>query len=557
VPTVGVGMRSLVELGAELGLTADELRPAGRGVGKISIEAVRRRADSGRKGRLILITGSTPTSQGEGKTVTAIGTAMALRRAGHPAVAVLRQPSLGPVFGIKGGATGGGRATVEPADLINFGFTGDLHAAAAAHNLLSALLDNHLYHGNALGLDPARIRWPWTVDMEDRALRHVTAHDEGKTKKVHREGRFVITAASEVTAVLGLARDYSDLKERLGRIIVGSTVAGQPVRARDLRADGAMAALLRDALEPNLVQCADGTPALVHGGPFGNIAHGTASRLAIEFGLASTEYCVVEAGFAADLGAEKFVDIVAREAQLQVAAGLIVTTIRGLRHQGGVEDDRIHVPDVAAVGRGVANLDAHRETLERLGVPAIVVLNRFPDDSPEEVAALRAAVAPWGIPLAESTVFSDGAAGAGGLAELVVRVAAPPPRSSPLYPAEMGVREALDLLARRVYGADGADWSDEALRQLADLEAAGEARVPICVAKTHLSLSDDPKKRGRPRGFRVSVQRLERSAGAGFTVVLLGAIETMPGLPQHPLAERIDLLPDGCISIGEPPAGSG
>jgi formate--tetrahydrofolate ligase len=540
-------MRSLEELCRDLGVEPTEVRPVGRGIGKLSVAMIRRRAASGRRGRLILITGMTPTSHGEGKTVTTIGTAMALRRVGHTAVAVLRQPSLGPVFGVKGGATGGGQATVEPAEMINLGFTGDLHAAAAAHNLLSALLNNHLFQGNERNIDPSSVGWPWTVDMEDRVLRNVRAHVETPTRSVAREGRFVITAASEVTAVLGLAKDYADLKERLGRIIIGADRAGAPVRARDLQADGAMAALLRDALEPNLLQCADGTPALVHGGPFGNIAHGTASRLAIEFGLAAAEYCVVEAGFAADLGAEKFVDIVAREAGLTVDAALLVTTIRGLRHQGGVEEDRLADPDPAAVTRGLDNVRAHLSTLRALGVAPVVVLNRFPDDALEEIERLRAALVVEGVPMAESTAFSAGAAGAAEVAARAIDVAALGGHSAPLYTLETPVREALDTLVRRVYGAAGADWSEEALRQLDELVRAGEARVPICVAKTSLSISDDPRRRGRPTGYRVSVQRVERRAGAGFTVVYLGDIETMPGLPKHPRAERIDVLPDGRI----------
>jgi formate--tetrahydrofolate ligase len=540
-------MRSLEELSAELGVAPTEVRPVGRGIGKLSVAMIRRRAETGRRGKLLLVTGMTPTSHGEGKTVTTIGTAMALRRAGHTAVAVLRQPSLGPVFGVKGGATGGGQATVEPADMINLGFTGDLHAAAAAHNLLSALLNNHVFHGNELGIDPRTIGWPWTVDMEDRVLRNVSAHFETARHSISRESRFVITAASEVTAILGLSRDYSDLKDRLGRIIVGGNAAGTPVRARDLHADGAMAALLRDALEPNLVQCADGTPALIHGGPFGNIAHGTASRLAIEFGLVSADYCVVEAGFAADLGAEKFIDIVAREAGVAVDTGLLVATVRGLRHQGGAEEAQLTTPDLGAVTRGLENLRAHLGTLGALGVPAVVVLNRFPDDASEEVAAIRTTLAREGVPLAESTAFSDGAAGAESVARCAIERAASGGHNAPLYPLGTTVPEALSTLVRTVYGGDGADWSTEAQHQLDDLTRAGEAAVPICVAKTSLSISDDPKRRGRPRGYRVSVQRVERRSGAGFTVLYLGDIETMPGLPKHPLAERIDVLPDGQI----------
>ncbi|MCI4326301.1 MAG: formate--tetrahydrofolate ligase [Thermoplasmata archaeon] len=540
-------MRSLEEVCADLRVGPGDVRTVGRGIGKLSVPMIRDRVDSGRKGKLVLITGMTPTSHGEGKTVTTIATAMALRRAGHTAVAVLRQPSLGPVFGVKGGATGGGKATVEPADQINLGFTGDLHAAAAAHNLLSALVNNHLYFGNELGLDPARIRWPWTVDMEDRALRQVVAKSGGVRRTVERDGRFVITAASEVTAVLGLARDYPDLKDRLGRIIVGVNGSGVPVRARDLHAEGAMAALLRDALEPNLVQCADGTPAIVHGGPFGNIAHGTASRLAIEFGLASAEYCVVEAGFATDLGAEKFVDIVCRQAGLAVDAGMLVTTVRGLRRQGGVEEALLSTPDPAAVGRGLENLRAHLANLRALGVSPVVVLNRFPDDSDAEVALVAALAAGEKAGFAQSTAFSDGASGASDVADRAVEAARSGGRSAPLYPSDCRVPEALDTLVRTLYGGAGADWSDEARRQLDDLVRAGEGTVPICVAKTALSLSDDPKKLGRPTGFRVSVRRVDRSSGAGFTVVFLGEIETMPGLPKRPRAEQMDVLPDGRI----------
>ena len=540
-------MRTLPDLCAELGVDPSEVRPLGREIGKLSVAMVRRRAGAGRRGRLLLVTGMTPTSHGEGKTVTAIGTAMALRRAGHTAVVVLRQPSLGPVFGVKGGATGGGKATVEPSDQINLGFTGDLHAAAAAHNLLSALLDNHLYHGNALGFDPRRIRWPWTVDMEDRALRHVSAHDEGPTRSVSRESRFVITAASEVTAILGLSKDYADLKERLSRILIGMDRSGRPIRAGALHAEGPMAALLRDALEPNLAQCVDGTPALIHGGPFGNIAHGTASRLAIEFALASAEYCVVEAGFASDLGAEKFVDIVARGAGLEVDAGLLVATIRGLRHQGGVEEARIGVPDAGAVTRGLENLRAHLSILRRLGVPPVLVLNRFPDDAPEELAIVHEAMAQAGVPLAESSAFSRGAEGALEVAHRVIEVARSGGAPTPIYPMDASVAEAVDLLVREIYGADGADWTDDARRELDELVALGEGLVPICVAKTALSISDDARRLGRPTGYRVAVRRIDRSAGAGFTVVYLGEIETMPGLPKRPLAEQMDLSPDGRI----------
>ncbi|MCI4370656.1 MAG: formate--tetrahydrofolate ligase, partial [Thermoplasmata archaeon] len=381
----------------------------------------------------------------------------------------------------------------------------------------------------------------------DRALRQVTAASGGVRRSVTRASQFVITAASEVTAVLGLARDYADLKDRLGRILIATDTQGRPVRARDLRAEGAMAALLRDALEPNLVQCADGTPAVVHGGPFGNIAHGTASRLAIEFGLAAADYCVVEAGFASDLGAEKFVDIVSRQAGLTVAAGVLVTTVRGLRHQGGVGEDRLGEPDPAAVTRGLDNLRAHIANLRAYGVTPVVVLNRFPGDTPEEVDLVRTTAGAEAAGFALSTAFAEGAAGASEVADRVVEATQRGGESAPLYPADSSIPDALDELVRRVYGGAGADWSELAQAQLEELARIGEGTVPICVAKTALSLSDDPKRLGRPTGFRVTVRRVERSAGAGFTVVYLGDVETMPGLPKRPRAEQMDLLPDGRI----------
>lgn len=534
-------------LGEELGLGGDEVHVAGPAVVKVPVSVVRERSARGRSGRLLLVTGMTPTSHGEGKTVTAIGTAMALRAAGHRAVAVLRQPSMGPVFGVKGGATGGGRATVEPADRINLGFTGDLHAVAAAHNLLAALVNNAIFHGDGPAMDPARVLWPWTVDVEDRALRHVVAEAASPTHAVRRDGRFVITAASEVTAVLGLAKDYADLRARLARIIVGYDRAGGPVRAGDLGAAGAMAALLRDALEPNLVAARDGTPVIVHGGPFGNIAHGTASRLGIELGLAAADYCVVEAGFATDLGAEKFVDIVARDAGLNVDAGLLVATVRGLRRQGGVPEAALDAPDVGAVERGLSNLAAHIENLRRLGVDPVIALNRFPGDAAEEVDRVRTFAQNSGVALAPSTAFAEGADGAHELAERAQEIASRGGRSRPAYPASTGPRDAMEVVARGFYGAGRVDYDPAASAELDALERIGERGGPICVAKTALSLSDDPKVVGRPVGYDVRVRRVQRSAGAGFTVLYLGEIETMPGLPRHPLAERIDLTADGRI----------
>ncbi len=540
-------MTMLTEAAAALGLGPGEARAAGRDVLKVPVEVVRARAGRRAPGRLLLVTAMTPTSHGEGKTVTSIGAAMALRVLGHRATVVLRQPSLGPVFGVKGGAAGGGKATVVPSDSINLGLSGDLFRVEAAHNLLSALVNNHLYHDDPPALDPARILWPWTVDTEDRALRHVAAEFRAATRAVRRDSSFVITAASEVMAVLGMARDYPDLKERLGRIVVGFDRAGEAVRARDLRAAGAMAALLRDALEPNLVTTADGTPAIVHGGPFGNLAQGTASRLGIELGLATAEFTVVEAGFASELGAEKFVDIVARSAGLTVDAALLVATIRGLRHQGGAEEAAIDRPDPAAVERGLANLDAHLANLRLYGIPPVLVLNRFPGDGPEEVARLRAWAETEGLELTESTAFADGASGALAVARAAVRAADAGGRNRPVYPEDAPVETSLATLARRVYGADGVEITDTARADLETLRRIGEPNGLVCVAKTPLSLSDLAERRGRPTGYTVRARRFLRSSGAGFTVAYLGPIETMPGLPKRPLAERIDLSDDGRI----------
>ena len=540
-------MRSVSELARLLDLAPDEVRSVGRSVGKVQVSAVRTHASRGSRGKLVLVTGMTPTKHGEGKTVTAIGLTDGFARLGRSAVACLRQPSLGPVFGVKGGATGGGRATVEPSSEINLGFTGDIHSIASAHNLLAAMVDNHLFHGNPLGIDPTRIVWPRTLDMEDRALRHIAVGKGPDPRFVAHESSFLITAASEVMVILALARDYADLKARLGRVLAAYTRDGRAVRASDLRAAGAMAALLRDALEPNLVQTAEGSPAIVHTGPFGNLAHGTASHLGIELGLATSEYCVVEAGFATELGAEKFVDIVTPNLGIDVDAAVLVATLRSLRFQGGTSDEEALHPSRAAVERGLDNLGQHLQNLTALGLTGVVALNRFPGDSPEEVELVRAYCRARGVELVESRPFEDGGAGSIELARAVETVAALGQNSRPLYPTGTPPVRQLETVATRLYGADGIVQSNEALEDLAHLEAIGELSGPICVAKTPLSLSDDPHLRNRPRGFTPTVHRWLRSAGAGFTVALLGTIETMPGLPSRPAAEEIDLTDDGLV----------
>jgi formate--tetrahydrofolate ligase len=540
-------MKTLRELGRALGIDSDSIHPAGPFVGKVPVSVVRGLSSTRNRGKLVLVTGMTPTRHGEGKTVTAIGLAEGLNLKGQRATVCLRQPSLGPVFGIKGGATGGGQATVEPATNINLGFTGDSNAVAAAHNLLAALTDNHIFHGNPLQVQRDRLLLPRTLDMEDRSLRHIVTVAGKDPKLPAVQSSFVITAASEVMAILALAKDYVDLKERLGRMLVGFQTNGAPVRASALRAEGAMAAVLRDALEPNLVQTAHGTPALIHTGPFGNIAHGTCSRLAIELGLATNDFCVVEAGFATELGAEKFVDIVTPVLGVDVDAAVMVATLRSLRTQGGANEEESAHPDLAATERGLANLEQHLLNLETLGLAAVVALNRFPGDSPEEAAAVRAFCQTRGVEVVESRAFEEGGAGCVELAGAVRRLVALGRKSHALCPPAMSAVDQVRTIVTRLYGGAGISSTPEADRDLEELGRIGELTGPVCVAKTPLSLSDDPHRVGRPQGFISQVHRYTRSAGAGFTVAHLGTIETMPGLPSHPASERIDISPDGRI----------
>lgn len=540
-------MQPIEDVAAELGLSARDLRPYRGEALKVPVALVRSLAERPPRGKVVLVTAMTPTRHGEGKTVTSIALAMALRRAGHSSVVCLRQPSLGPVFGIKGGAAGGGQATVEPAETINLGLTGDLDAVAAAHNLIAALFENHLFHGNPLGIDGSIRLWARTLDVEDRALRQIVTSAQGGEKESPQKGTFVIAAASEIMAILGLAKDYDDLRERIGRILLGFRKTGEPVRTQDLKGTGSACALLRFALEPNLLQAQDGTPALIHGGPFANIAHGTCSRLSIELARATADYCVVEAGFATDLGAEKFVDIVGPLTGLHVDGAVLVATIRGLRWHGGVADEQLAVPDAAAVTRGLPNLEQHAENLRTLGIEPVVVANRFPGDSEEEMAILTRFCQERNLAFAESTGFVDGAAGAEALAARVVEVCGRGGRSHPLYGPDASIEEMLDRIVRRIYGGGGVSMSSEATETLSMLRRIGELSGPLCVAKTQLSLSDDATVRGRPTGFVPTVHRFSRSAGAGFTVAYLGEIQTMPGLPRRPLAEQISLTSEGRV----------
>ncbi|HLM70987.1 MAG TPA: formate--tetrahydrofolate ligase [Thermoplasmata archaeon] len=540
-------MRNLNELASALGLGPNDYHAAGPWAGKVPVSVVRERAAKKSSGKLILITGMTPTKHGEGKTVTAIGLADGFSRLHRSAVACLRQPSLGPIFGVKGGATGGGRSTVEPSTEINLGFTGDIYAVASAHNLLSALIENHIFHGNSLQVDPNRILWPRTLDMEDRALRHITVGKGHDPRFVVHDSSFVITAASEIMVILALSRDYADLKARLGRIVAALSTDGNAVRASDLHGAGAMAALLRDALEPNLVQTAEGTPALVHAGPFGNLAHGTCSRLSIELGLATSEYCIVEAGFATELGGEKFVDIVTPTLGRNVDAAVLVATQRGLRYQGGATDEESGRPNRAALERGLENLAQHLDNIETFGVPAVVALNRFPGDTPEETQVVKRFGKSRHVEVVEARGFAEGGKGTVELARAVEAAAALGRQSRPLNPPRTPIFEQIESIATRLYGASHVNRTPEAIADLELLTRIGEIEGPVCIAKTPLSLSDNPHVLGRPRDFNVTVDRLTRSAGAGFTVAYLGTIETMPGLPTRPSAEEIDLTPEGQV----------
>ena len=539
-------MRAIQEVAGDLGLGEADRRSAIPGVLKIPVESVVARRERPR-GKLVLVTAMTPTPHGEGKTVVAIGLAMALHRLDGPSVVALRQPSLGPVFGVKGGAAGGGRATVEPYDQINRGLTGDLDAVTSAHNLLSAVIDNSIFHGNPLDLDPGRIGWPRALDVEDRSLRDVRTTSGKKGDSPEQRSRFVISAASEVMAVLGLSKDYVELKERLGRIEIGAHRDGRSARAEELGCVGSMAVLLRNALAPNLVQTAEGTPALVHGGPFANIAHGTASRLSIELGLATARYCVVEAGFSSELGAEKFVDLVGPTCGFAADAAVVVASIRALRHHGGVPTEQLDLPNASAVALGLPNLAQHIGNLRALGLDPVVAVNRFPSDTDQELAVLARFLESEKVAWAPTTGFRDGSSGAEALARAVVSNAGLNHSARPLYAPDDPIEKKIDTVARRLYGADGVEYTEGARATLDRLDAGPDPLGRICIAKTPLSLTDQPKLRNRPTGFRVRVDGISASFGAGFWVVHMGEVNTMPGLPTHPLAERIDLRADGSV----------
>jgi formate--tetrahydrofolate ligase len=538
-------LRPIKDVAHDLGLKPSELVHYGDHMAKVRLDAVAQRP---RRGRLVLVTGITPTAAGEGKSTVLVGVTQALQRQRQSAIMCMREPSLGPVFGIKGGAAGGGYAQVVPMEDINLHFTGDFHAISSAHNLLSAMLDNHLHHGNALRMDLRQITWPRTMDMNDRALRQMVIGLGGSTGGVPREERFVITPASEIMAVMALAKSPQDLEERLARIIVAASVDKQPIRARDLNAQGAMALLLKDALQPNLVQTLEGGPAFVHCGPFGNIAHGCNSVIATDLALRLGDIVLTEAGFGADLGAEKFFDIKCRSADLKPELAIIVATVRALKLHGGGTKERLGQPDAAAVERGFANLERHVRNLKKFGVPVVVASNRFVTDSTDEAAVITKGCAALGVPVALTEVWEKGGEGGMELAEVVVDLLKNGKASfKPLYDVKLPIKDKVNVIAREIYGAAGVDFTPKAERAARQLADFGLGETPVCMAKTQYSFSDDPTLLGAPSNFRLAVRDIYPSAGAGFVVALAGEIMTMPGLGKVPAAERISVKPDGTI----------
>ena len=538
--------RPIVEVAKDLGLTADDLELYGKYKAKLPLEIASQPA----RGRLVLVTAINPTPAGEGKSTVAVGLSQALRRLNVNAVLCMREPSLGPVFGVKGGAAGGGYSQVIPMADINLHFTGDFHAMSSAHSLLSAMLDNHLQQGNPLGIDTRRITWPRTIDMNDRALRHAVIGLGGPANGVVREERWVIIPASEVMAIVALATSREDLEYRLGQIIVGASqgASRSPVRARDLKASGAMAMLLRDAICPNLVQTLEGGPAILHAGPFGNIAHGCNSILATRAGLALGDVVITEAGFGSDLGAEKFFDIKCRVGGLNPEAAVLVATVRSLKMQGGADKRALAVGDLPALERGLPHLEHHIRSVRQFGVPVVVAINRFTTDTEAELAMVHDYAVRLGVNVVLCEVWEKGGAGGEALArEVMALLDGRTAHYAPIYDVMQPVREKIETIVTRVYGGDGVDYSPAASRAIDHLESLGLQHTPVCMAKTQYSLTDDPARLGKPTGFRITVTDVYGSAGAGFVVAKTGDIMTMPGLPKVPAAEGMALKPDGKI----------
>ena len=541
-------MQKITDVAAKLGISEDDIELYGRYKAKLSMDLIRR-MEGEKSGKLVLVTAITPTPAGEGKSTTTVGLAQGLHKIGKKVIVALREPSLGPCMGIKGGAAGGGYSQVVPMEDINLHFTGDFHAITSAHMLLSAMLDNHIQQGNALNIDPRRIVWKRVVDMNDRELRNIVVGLGGKAHGVPRQDGFDITVASEVMAILCLANDLHDLKERLSNIIVAYDYSGNPVTAGQIKAHGAMAALLKDAIKPNLVQTLENVPAIIHGGPFANIAHGCNSVMATKTCMKLADYTITEAGFGADLGAEKFFDIKCRYAGLKPDAVVIVATVRALKMHGGVPKTELKTPNVEAVKAGLCNLEKHIENVKKFGVPAVVAINIFAQDTAEELEAVREHCAKHGVNVALSDVFAKGGEGGIELANEVVALAESGKADfKPIYDLDMPLKAKIETIAKEIYGADGVNYSKEADKALKEFEDLGYGKLPICMAKTQYSFSDDQTLLGRPSGFKITIKNCRIAAGAGFVVVLTGDIMTMPGLPKVPAAEKIDVSDEGVIS---------
>ena len=539
-------LRPITEIAKTLGIAEEHIEPYGRYKAKLTPAAFAGAKDA--HGKLILVTAINPTPAGEGKTTTSVGLADALHRQGKKTVVALREPSLGPCFGMKGGAAGGGYAQVVPMEDINLHFTGDFHAITTAHNLLAALIDNHIFQGNALDLDVNRIVWKRVLDINDRALRHVVTGLGGRVHGIPRESGFDITVASEMMAILCLADGLADMKRRLGRILIGWTRAGRPVHAEELGATGALTLLFKDAIKPNLVQTIEGTPALIHGGPFANIAHGCSSVMGTKYALKCADYIVTEAGFGADLGAEKFFDIKCRLAGLSPDAVVIVATVRALKMNGGVPKDELSAENLDALRKGAANLEKHIENIGKFGLPAVVAVNVFPTDTEAELSLLEELCARLGAKCVRSEVWAKGGEGGLALADAVTEALGKPADFHPIYDAKKSIAEKIETIAKEIYGADGVDFTPEAKKQMAEMEALGMTETPVCMAKTQYSFSDNPALLGRPSGFRITVRELRASCGAGFVVALTGNVLTMPGLPKVPAAMGMDISEDGVIA---------
>jgi len=541
------GIRPISEIATKLGVESEDLMPFGHGFGKVNLKALTRPRKRPGKARLILVSATTPTSAGEGKTTTSIGLAQAMDSLGESVCLALREPSLGPCLGIKGGATGGGYSQIIPADRINLHFTGDFHAITTVNNLVAAAIDNHIFQGNDMGLDPRQIVWRRVMDMNDRTLRNIVIGLGGRMQGIPREGGFDITAASEIMAILCLAKDMDDLRTRLDSILVGTTWKGKPVFLKSLKITGAMMALLRDAVHPNLVQTLEGTPAFMHGGPFANIAHGCNSIFATRMAMQFADWTVTEAGFGFDLGAEKFFHIKCRPNGLDPDAVVVVTTVRALKLHGGKAKDALDQPDPDAVRSGLENLDKHIESVSHFNKHPVVALNRFANDTDEEICIIRERAEAHGVSFSETRHFAEGGKGAQELAREVIKSVEQNKPFSPLYELDDTIYEKVHKVCKDMYGANDVAFTKEAELDLNTITAIGLDKLPVCIAKAPSSLSDDPLLHGRPRDFQVTVRNIQVSAGAGFLIILTGKIMRMPGLPKYPMAEQVELLPDGSV----------